>query len=62
VLRGVVQDEGLKQADLSEVMLLSLARINGVESLDEVKTSYLEINGQVSVVPWGPTGRETKGG
>ena len=49
---GVLSDDGLKRADLSRDEFLSLARLQGVETLAEVKTSFLEVNGQVSVIPW----------
>jgi uncharacterized membrane protein YcaP (DUF421 family) len=49
---GVLSVEGMKRAALSEPELLSLVRLHGVEALHEVKAAYLEVNGQVSVIPW----------
>jgi uncharacterized membrane protein YcaP (DUF421 family) len=49
---GRLREGGLHEAHLTTAMLLSLVRLHGVESLAEVKTSYLEINGEVSVIPW----------
>ena len=50
--QGTLNREGLARAEISENVLLSLARLQGVESLDQVKTSFLEVNGQVSIIPW----------
>ena len=64
IVNGAVSAGGLKRADLSEHELLSLARLHGVESLAEIKTSYLEVNGQISVIPLGrgpATGRGDAG-
>lgn len=39
---------GLKKARISDDEFKSLMRLNGIKKLDEVKESYLEMNGQVS--------------
>jgi uncharacterized membrane protein YcaP (DUF421 family) len=41
---------GLKKARISEDEFKSLMRLNGIKKLDEVKESYLEMNGQVSFI------------
>jgi uncharacterized membrane protein YcaP (DUF421 family) len=41
---------GLKKARISDDEFKSLMRLNGIKKLDEVKESYLEMNGQVSFI------------
>lgn len=41
---------GLKKARISDDEFKSLMRLNGIKKLEEVKESYLEMNGQVSFI------------
>ncbi len=41
---------GLKKARISDDEFKSLMRLNGTKKLEEVKESYLEMNGQVSFI------------
>lgn len=47
---GQLLPDGLERARLSERELISLLRLGGAEDIGEVKTSFLEVNGQVSVI------------
>jgi uncharacterized membrane protein YcaP (DUF421 family) len=52
IRNGAVQQSVMDKNDFTERDLLEDLRLNGrVENPDEVKTAYLERNGQVSVVP-----------
>jgi uncharacterized membrane protein YcaP (DUF421 family) len=41
---------GLKKARINDDEFKSLMRLNGIKKLEEVKESYLEMNGQVSFI------------
>ncbi len=48
--RGQLVRDGLRHARISEHELMSLLRLGGAEEVSVVKTSFLEVNGQVSVI------------
>lgn len=47
---GKIIDEAMEKAKISRKELESYLRLTGTDDLSEIKTSYLEINGQVSFV------------
>jgi uncharacterized membrane protein YcaP (DUF421 family) len=47
---GKIMDEALEKAKISRKELESYLRLTGTDDISEIKTSYLEINGQVSFV------------
>ena len=47
---GKIIDEAMNKAKISRKELESYLRLTGTDDISEIKTSYLEINGQVSFV------------
>ena len=47
---GKIIDEAMKKAKISRKELESYLRLTGTDDISEIKSSYLEINGQVSFV------------
>ena len=47
---GKILDESLLKARISREEFLSYLRLSGTEDVSEIKSSYLEINGQVSFI------------
>jgi uncharacterized membrane protein YcaP (DUF421 family) len=47
---GKILEESMKKARISRKELESYMRLNGTEDISTIKSSYLEINGQVSFV------------
>jgi uncharacterized membrane protein YcaP (DUF421 family) len=47
---GKIIDESMKKARISRKELDSYMRLSGTDNVSEIKSSYLEINGQVSFI------------
>jgi uncharacterized membrane protein YcaP (DUF421 family) len=47
---GKILDESLLKARISREEFLSYLRLSGTDDVSEIKSSYLEINGQVSFI------------
>jgi uncharacterized membrane protein YcaP (DUF421 family) len=47
VKNGKIVDDGMKRAKISRKELESYLRLTGTDDLSEIKSSHLEINGQV---------------
>ena len=50
VENGKILDESLLKARISREEFLSYLRLSGTDDVSEIKSSYLEINGQVSFI------------
>lgn len=63
VVNGRVIRRTLDEELMTEGELLTQLRLNGAESVDDVKAAYLEGNGEISVIKWEPGsagGRESR--
>lgn len=61
VTNGRVMRKVLAEELMTEDELLTQLRLNGVESLEEVKAAYLEGNGEVSVIKAQPGNDQARG-
>lgn len=61
VTNGRVMRKVLTEELMTEDELLTQLRLNGVESLEEVKAAYLEGNGEVSVIKAQPGNDQARG-
>jgi uncharacterized membrane protein YcaP (DUF421 family) len=61
VANGRVMRKVLAEELMTEDELMTQLRLNGVESIDEVKAAYLEGNGEVSVIKLEPGSDQGKG-
>jgi uncharacterized membrane protein YcaP (DUF421 family) len=50
VKEGKILDESLLKARISREEFESYLRLSGTDDISEIKSSYLEINGQVSFI------------
>ena len=61
VTNGRILRKALAEELMTEDELMTQLRLNGVETLDEVKSAFLEGNGEVSVIKAEPDGGQGKG-
>jgi uncharacterized membrane protein YcaP (DUF421 family) len=61
VVNGRVMRKVLAEELMTEDELMTQLRLNGVESIEEVKSAFLEGNGEVSVIKVEPGGDQSRG-
>ena len=61
VTNGRVLRKAIMEELMTEEELMTQLRLNGVETVEEVKSAYLEGNGEVSVIPFERSGGQAAG-